>query len=424
MNLRKTIRTILLENVESLHEEFRDFLRTVNFAPKGYNLKNVTKETFQDTPTGIILDHFTLTLQHVKPDFKRFVEERASQPGRMSAIYGDTPTSKTMITRWLTGFRDGADINERQKSAAIKIAQLTGLDAIQELVIDPFESKNPGVTVVANFTGAKTKNKGLSFFEVYVFPAAADSQVKTPKPPIKIPVDDEVVEIPVEPVVQPKEKPRKRKSRKNKKPKLTRAQKKAGYNQIDQDGRVRHVTHPEELENIADHIVDLVLGYGPTKIKQLPDPMEMYTNIKNRTYNETHPFRVFRVIDDYYEDDAPILKMYKGYAIEGGQIRSRSMMQQYTSLGSNRKYINKSEHRSDPNFGRSFADGDFGNYTPPKLGGKEAKDARRFAQKERANDEIILYASIHPKKNKFTGHYSIHTGKVTLYLFLLDRNLE
>ena len=99
-------------------------------------------------------------------------------------------------------------------------------------------------------------------------------------------------------------------------------------------------------------------------------------------------------------------------------------MQQYMSLGSNRKYINKGAFRSDPNFGRSFADDDFGDYTPPKLGGKEAKDARRFVQEERVNDEIIIYANLKPKINKFTGAPSKHTGEVTLYLFLLDRNLE
>ena len=58
------------------------------------------------------------------------------------------------------------------------------------------------------------------------------------------------------------------------------------------------------------------------------------------------------------------------------------------------------------------------------IGGKEAKDARRYVAQERVNDEIIMYASILPKTNKFTGAVSKHTGMVTLYLFLLDRNLE
>jgi len=421
MNLRETVRKILqesnspIENVESV----RSTITSYDATPFGYTVLDVVKETSNFVDALV----FTVTLQHTKPDFKKYVNQMAARGGKFATIYGDTPTAKTMITRWLTGFKEGADIDARQKSAAIKVAQVAGLDALAPLLQSLESTYN--CTCVANFTGAKTKNKGLSFFELYVFDISQEISSplpEAPKPPTEIPVDDEVIEIPPEPA-KPLKKQKIRKKR-VKQPKLTRDQKKAGYNQIDRDGRVRHVTSLGDLEDISDHIVDLVLGYGPTKVRQLPDPMHHYTNLKNRTYNETHPFRVFRVIDDYYEDDAPILKIHKAYVIEGGQIRSRSMMQQYTSLGSNRKYIDKQAHKADPNFGRSFADRDFGDYTPPKLGSKEAKDARRYAQKERVNDEIIMYASIHPKKNKFTGHRSIHTGKVVLYLFLLDRNLE
>lgn len=93
------------------------------------------------------------------------------------------------------------------------------------------------------------------------------------------------------------------------------------------------------------------------------------------------------------------------------------------SLQSGREY-RETAMGQDIELSPNFATDKDGNYTPPKLGGKEAKDARRYAQSQRVNDEIIIYASVMPKTNKFTGKKSKHTGQVTLYLFLLDRNLE
>ena len=159
--------------------------------------------------------------------------------------------------------------------------------------------------------------------------------------------------------------------------------------------------------------------------------METYERLKNLSkLGGTEGKSYFRIVDDYFDDDAPILKMYKGFVVHGGEIKSRSLMQQYTSKGSNLvqgmilddygEYLPGME--VDPNFGRSFADDDFGEYTPPKLGGKKAKDARRYAQQTRSGDELIIYATIAPRKNRFSGKISKHTGKVTLYVFLLDRN--
>ena len=70
----------------------------------------------------------------------------------------------------------------------------------------------------------------------------------------------------------------------------------------------------------------------------------------------------------------------------------------------------------------NFAVDKEGIHTPPKLGGKEAKDVRRYANTQKANDELIIYATVSPRVNKYTSKPSIHTGTVKLYVFQLDRN--
>jgi len=438
MNLRNVIKNILLENVESLEQDFQSFLQTVNFSGKGYNLLSVKTERYYGTGTDYEkLKHFIVTLQHIKPDFKRFIDDRAKQPGRMAAIYGDTPSSKTKITRWLTGYKEGSEIDARQKSAAIKIAQLTGLDAIQELVIDPFETQYPGVTVVANFTGAATKKKGLSFFEVYVFPPTAGSQIVAPIPPTEIPVDDEVVEIPREPVSPPAAKPAKkpkkpRNKRKTKMPKLTSKQRKAGYNRINQQGHIRHVLEQDELQDISDHIVEIVLGSGAKEQDELGpgDAADAYQFCRNATEVSGSPTgeRMYRIVDDYYDNPLPRLVFYKCQVFEGGRIKSRSMMSQYTSRGSDQTegFYADEDGEWTRGMGKNdkFAVDKEGIYTSPKLGGKEAKDARRYVNAHQANDELIIYALVSPRVNKYTSKPSIHTGSVTLYVFQLDRNFD
>ena len=438
MYLRKTIRAILTENLDTFQQEFRDFLGSVNFGAKGYNLQSVTQETFQDNFNGEMLDFFTITLQHVKPDFKKFVQQRANQPGRTGVIYADTPTSKTMLTRWLTGFKDGKDIDARQKSAAIKIAQLTGLDAIQELVIDPFEAKYPGVTVVANFTGAKTKNKGLSFFEVYLLPPLAGAQPEAPEPPTEIPVDDEVVEIPVEPVTKPPKKPKipkkPRKKRGKKKPKLTSKQRKAGYNQINARGDIRHVLDQSDLQDVDDHIVETMFGTGSRKIDELgpQDAADAYTRLRrqadvNDLQNDIPEYVTYRVLDDYFDNSLPRLVFYK-CNIYGGKIKSKALMSAYTSYGSDRVEGSYEDPDQDYEIVRGMiksplygVDDNMG-FTPPKLGGKRAKDIRRYANLTKSNDELIIYAIVERKVNKYTNMPSKHTGNVMLYVFQLDRN--
>ena len=435
MNIRKVIRSILSENrkpaiLDSSISEIQALIKNASTETQifGYNVLDVVLEN--ETTADIV---FTISLQHVKPNFGKYIDELIAKGGKFARIYGDTPTSKTKITRWLTGFKEGADIDARQKSAAIKVAQLAGLDCINDAIISEIE-RDYACTCVANFTGAKTNKKGQSFFELFIFDTGDGIQgqeqavVNPPPQPTEIPVDDEIIEIEPEKIVTPQPVAKKKKPRKSRAPKLNSKQRKAGYNRINQAGDIRHVLEPDELEDIADHIVDLVLDGGGTEKELLPEPMETYERLKNLSkLGGAKGKSYFRIVDDYFDDDAPILKMYKGFVVHGGEIKSRSMMQQYTSKGSNLvkgmildddgEYLPGME--VDPNFGR---DENFGIYTPPKLGGKEAKDARRYAQQTRSGDELIIYATIEPKKNRFNGKISKHTGKVTLYVFLLDRN--
>jgi len=384
----------------------------------GYNVLSTTLE--EDSAADIV---YTVILQHIKPDFGKYVDELISKGGKFAQIYSDTPRSKTQLTRWLTGFK--SDPDHRQKSAAIKVAQVAGLDCLNNTIVQRIEMIYD-CTVVVNFTGAKTQKKGQSIFELFVFDHGQGPMTPLedgegipetpipPKAPKDIVVDDGVVEIPVQPVPP---KPKKKKSRKRKKKlKLTRDQKKAGYNQINQeDGSVRHVLPLQELEEITDHIVDMVVGNATKKVQMsrgiLP---EKYTELKNKSHYSAHKHnatsQVFRVVDDYYKEDLPLLNMHKGYVIYGGEINSRSIMSQYTSFGSSKE--------------ERFAIDKEGKFTPPKLGGKEAKDARRYVQGTRSNDELIIYAEITPKRNKWTKAISKHTGKITLYVFLLNRNYE
>ena len=157
---RNVIRNILeskfVEKNDSVMEDeaiIRNTIASFSLAPHGYTIQSVVKEE-----TGFMDELlYTITMQHTKPDFKKYVNQMAARGGKFSTIYGDTPTSKTMITRWLTGFKDGADIDARQKSAAIKVAQVAGLDALAPLI--QLLEATYNCTCVANFTGAKTKDK-------------------------------------------------------------------------------------------------------------------------------------------------------------------------------------------------------------------------------------------------------------------------
>mgnify|MGYP003639225263 CR=1 FL=1 len=415
-----------------------NIISSANVSSYGYNMVSATQPENASGVGGTM--QVEVILQHVKPDFDKFIDELVARGGKFVTIYGDTPGSKTKITRWLTGFKEGSEIDARQKSAAIKVAQLAGLEALQP-TLDAIESKYD-VTCVANFTGAKTRKKGQSFFEIYVMPpyVAPGEVEQAAEQPIKVPVDGEIIVVPQEPkpvsAIKPTKKKKKkpRKTKKLKMPKLTGPQKKKGYNRINQQGHVRHVLEEEELDTLEDHIVKTILGtsQGPQETYEPSDAHDLYKSVREAEgkLNTASGTKIFRVVDDYYNEALPILKFYNA-SVYKGKIKSRSIMSQYTSVNSNQKEGVVAQHSDgewvkgmvdDQNFGRSFSDEDFGEYTPPKLGGKEAKDARRIVAKERASDEVIIYAKIEPKINKFSGKISIHTGKVTLYVFLIDRN--
>ena len=458
--LRKIVRKILLEKLAfqvtdssgagqdgefdyTAVDDVINIISSANLASFGYNMVSA-KQPREASGVGGAMQ-VEVILQHSKPDFGKFIDQLVARGGKFATIYRDTPSSKTKITRWLTGFKEGSGIDSRQKSAAIKVAQLAGLEALRP-TLDAIESKYD-VTCVANFTGAKTRKKGQSFFEIYVMPPykpagtasiLGDPFVEPPPQPESIPVDGENIEVTPEPeqIASAKKKsPKKpRKKRKAKMPKLTSKQKKAGYNQINRQGHVRHILEPDELQDISDHIVDIVLGSGVKEQDELGpgDASDAYQRCRERSeYSHKHGgMRMYRIVDDYYDNPLPRLVFYKCQIFDGGRIKSRSMMSQYTSRGSDQKEgFHADEHGEytrgmgvDPNYGRSFADEDFGDYTPPKLGGREAKNARRYVNKQKANDELIIYALVSPKVNKYTSKPSIHTGTVKLYVFQLDRN--
>lgn len=172
--LRKTIRQILLETTDKKPLQFKDgydiayHLKWSGFAElhqKGYGVMNVEEDHGSH---GGKAQRFIVALQHKSPDFKRFIDELQSRGGKFDTIYGDTPKSKTKIVRYLTGYKEGADIDPRQKAAAIKVAQLAGMDAM-DVLIDGIEAKFD-CTCVANFLRTERKGKGRSVFELYVFP--------------------------------------------------------------------------------------------------------------------------------------------------------------------------------------------------------------------------------------------------------------
>jgi hypothetical protein len=413
-SIRTLVRKFLLEEsikkevkIES-KDEILNLISSVGLSSKGYNILSV-KELEESFPGAI---HLKISLQHAKPDFGRFIDELLDGSNRKKTIYRDTPKSKTQIARWLTGYK--SDPDERQKSAAIKVAQLAGLDALQ-LIFDRIESEYQA-ECVANFVEASTQKKGQSIFELFIFPTDSGSAdaIEAPPQPEVISVDNEKVVIP-EPEVVPLTRKKKRVPKGSK---LTSKEKKRGYTHKSA-GRLRHILDEDQLESIADHAVNIVLG-GKAQVDDELDPQEahdMYAEVKrasDQTNKHDWPHAFYRVVDDYYDDPLPILKFHSGKVYVGGKIRSRSMMTQYQSRGEH--------HRNEPQ--NAFQGGSGLDFTPKKAGSKSMKDARRHISATRTSDEIIMYAKIERNTNRYTGKRSEHTGDITLYVFLIDRNFE
>ena len=126
-------------------EDIEQMVPNIDLKGKGYAIHEFTYNG-DDASADLV---FTISLQHVNPKFKNYINQLQGNDPRRNRIYGDTPSSKTKIVRWLTGFRDGANINATQKAAAIKVAQLAGYDAVHP-ILRAIETKYDCITV-ANF---------------------------------------------------------------------------------------------------------------------------------------------------------------------------------------------------------------------------------------------------------------------------------
>ena len=111
------------------------------------------------------------------------------------------------------------------------------------------------------------------------------------------------------------------------------------------------------------------------------DAADMYTLVRNQAntndlQNDMPEYMTYRVVDDYFDNPLPRLVFYK-CTVYGGKIKSRALMSAYTSYGSGRIEGRVPDEDGEmvqsmvqnPLFGVSSADEEF---TPPKLGGKQA----------------------------------------------------
>ena len=214
---------------------------------------------------------------------------------------------------------------------------------------------------------------------------------------------------------------------------MTSKHKIGGYNDFNARGDIRHVLDQSDLQDVDDHIVELMFGGNSREIDELgpQDAADMYTLVRNQAntndlQNDMPEYMTYRVVDDYFDNPLPRLVFYK-CTVYGGKIKSRALMSAYTSYGSGRIEGRVPDEDGEmvqsmvqnPLFGVSSADEEF---TPPKLGGKQAKDIRRYANLTKSNDELIIYALVERKVNKYTNMPSKHTGNIMLYVFQLDRN--
>ena len=155
-----------------------------------------------------------------------------------------------------------------------------------------------------------------------------------------------------------------------------------------------------DLQDIDDHIVEMMFGTNSRKIDELgpQDAADAYTRLRNQANtNDIPDYTTYRLLDDYFDNPLPRLVFYK-CNIYGGKIKSRVMMSAYTSYGSDRKedFVPDEDGEftkmmvQDTGFGK-----DAQGFTPPKLGGKQAKDVRRYANLTKSNDELITVSYTH-----------------------------
>ena len=343
---------------------------------------------------------FTIALQHLKPDFGKYVKQLQGTSDRRRKIYGDTPASKTQIVRWLTGFRDGANINATQKAAAIKVAQLAGYDAMYP-ILQQIEAKFDCVAV-SNFIGAKTQAKGQSIFEVLLFDSPEDAIKIIDTEPTIIPVDG----IPTKVLSSPKPKKKKKTGGvKFKNPPNKKYGKGArGKIQTVAGGTSRHVIPEPELKEIGEQIVNELTGGKPSHRLKMDSNEAKNHYMSTRELSKNPEELTFMLSDDFYSNPSGPGKFYDAFELFGATARTKAMMTALMSTGNTE--IGKGTSRKSP-----------------KLGSKLAKDVRRKLQQEFASDEILIYAKILPKKNAYSGKMSRHTGDIVYYVYFTDRNL-
>ena len=375
-------------------EDLEQFIPNFDLSSYGYAIHEFAYNG-EDASADLV---FSISLQHVKPEFKKYVTQlQGTGNSRRSRIYGDTPSSKTKIVRWLTGFRDGANINATQKAAAIKVAQLAGYDAIHP-ILRAIETKYD-CTTVANFIGAKTQAKGQSIFEILIFDHPQDAEEIIEQEPTTVPVDGEPVNIPVNP------KPPKAKKTGGVKIKKLPG-KKYGKNtkgslHTQKGGRSRHVIPEPELKEIGEQIVSELTGGNPTNRLQMSAEEARTHYLATRELAWTPGELTFMLSDDFYVDPAGPEKFHDAFELFGATARTKAMMTALMSTGNTQIPLGDT----------------------PKLGSKLAKDVRRKLQREFASDEILIYAKIMPKVNPFSGKMSRHTGDIVYYIYFTDRSL-
>ena len=117
MNIRLAVRQILEETkmaaiLDSSIADITQIIKNAATDAFGYNVLDVVLE--ESAEADIV---YTVSLQHTRPDFGKYIELMKNKPmSKNYKIYFDTPSSKTQLTRWLTGYKQGADIDARQKA--------------------------------------------------------------------------------------------------------------------------------------------------------------------------------------------------------------------------------------------------------------------------------------------------------------------
>jgi hypothetical protein len=379
-------------------------------------------------PSGSDLT-FHIDLQHSKETFVKGYEDlkaKFTKEGNKTGL--ETlemfSHSKTGIARGITRYKRGPvtdRMSYNERNVMIAIARAAGeqmlLTRLQPL------AKEFNAEVFVTFIDMKTAKKGYSTFEILFVHHIPEDKV-----PSFVDDDDETSAIPhpegsagpYDPTKEFEE---------------------------ETERKEKHWLSPKELKTSVDEVVELLTG-NTKSLKTMRDKhlQRMYRNCVDQarqafsSVNSRQDQQKFmlRVSDDYFNNPSAwgTLKFSWGGTVSS-KITSKSMMKNLLSVGSNLKLSaqdidtlkgktgtkrraarNKLARLYNPDFGTNKED----EFTPPKLGGPEAKQARRYLSGKRATDEIIIYAEVTLKRNIFTDKLSQRSGKVMFYIFVIDRS--